>query len=60
MQQQHSWSFEDGAATHIGRVDVSLLHIAHDPGKGSLHLGVPTHSHIPLNLTGCKQVRPQR
>ena len=60
MLQQQSWLFEeDGAAAHVGGVDVSLLHIAHDTGKGSLDLGVPTHSHIPLYLTGCNQVRPQ-
>ena len=40
--------------TYVRRVNVALLHIAHDTSKGLLNLGVSTHTHIPYNLTSCR------
>ncbi len=38
---------------YVSRVDVALLHIADDSGKGLLHFGIPRHAHISRDLASC-------
>ena len=39
--------------THVGGVDVALLHVAHDARKRLLHLGVARHAHVAFDDASC-------
>ena len=41
------------AEAHVRRVDVILLHVAHDAGERLLHLRMARHPHIAPDDAGC-------
>ena len=54
----YPWQRMHARATHIRGVDVKLLYVAHDAGKGLLHLRMARHPDVALDDASCRRQLP--